>query len=311
MSDTTVLTKGARGAEVQLLQQQLCQIGVPCVPDGAYEETTFEAVARFQMACNLEPSGTFDAESAAMLADLLATLAQKEPPLPVPGVAYMPAGAKGLNRDMDVGQWAEQLYQAGYRFALRSVSFPGQATHGNDLSAAEVEKIRKAGIALGLFQIPRSRNITPEQGTEDGAFAAQAAVSLGFPTGVGIPVWCDLEVSQHLFLDPQGHSVSVEHMISFLENWAVEVKKAGYAAGLYCGPQNLLKKQEISALQGFTTFWRAGANVYGPGKGYQLVQQFGKDVRPLGSAGPNVDNNFAAYDNLGNLPAFWIGEPKQ
>lgn len=222
-------------------------------------------------------------------------------------LAAVPAGTLGLDRGASIGPQAAALYGCGYRFAIRIVNLPTHGTNGA-LTAEEAKQILASGLGLALFQIYRIHGITTAQGTADGQFAAQTASGIGFPKGALL--WCDLESSAECggqFFAPDGSRVSAQTMSTYLANWASAVTSAGYQAGLYNGPQALLTGEHLSALPGFTAFWKAAASVPTPTHGYQLGQRNPNKMVD----GINIDENVAEADAKGQLPLFWFSGPSR
>ena len=88
----------------------------------------------------------------------------------------------------------DQLQKAGFKFAMRYVSFDAS----KDLSKAELGALHKRGIKVGLvFEAGAKRALQGKQtGTKDAAYCAARTVALGLPN---IPVYfaVDWDASDH------------------------------------------------------------------------------------------------------------------
>lgn len=183
----------------------------------------------------------------------------------------------------------QQIAANGYKFVVRYVACPG-GMFVDVLTPPEASALLAAGVAIGLIQaIQKAANISPENGTRDGASAAAQAKALGYPAGAVL--WCDLEGIFH----------DAPALISYLNNWGKAVQAAGYPAGLYNGPQNLLTAAQIQALI-FPHYWQPAANAPAPSRGYQLVQMAPPNVAAGGTA---IDVDVVTRDHRGDLPTFW------
>lgn len=85
---TTILSKGARGEAVRVVQQQLLALGISIKAgaDGIFGKSTVAALKTFQRSVGLPRSGKLDAGTAAILANAAAAappLAAAPPPAPV------------------------------------------------------------------------------------------------------------------------------------------------------------------------------------------------------------------------------------
>lgn len=321
---------GSHGGAVSALQRDLDRIGIPCKADGLFGPNTKKAVEKLQTAVGLPATGELDDASRVELDKLCAMCpvapaasdspARTESPAPPApnvavtdsptgspsGAARLASGVKGVNRSMPVGPQVERLVAAGYRFALRFVNLAGRHDLP-EIEEPEVRQIRAAGVALSLTQMFRTTGVAAEQGRSDGLYMAEAAGRLGFPRGEGIVLWWDLESTiarKGKFWGVDGRPVSREEMMDLLDGWAQAVIAGGYAAGMYCGPQNHLSSADLTALSSFTSFWKAGTTVVGPERGYQLVQAPGDRM----IAGININENVVTEDALRQLPVFWAGE---
>jgi len=199
-------------------------------------------------------------------------------------------GTKGLDRSLSIATAAPELFAQGFRFAIRTLGLPGGSV--GTLSAGEVTKVHQAGLALGAYQVIRKTGFTSAQGTTDGAFAATEAKALGFPAGSTL--WFDLEGE---------HDVSADALASFVNHWAGAVKAAGYAPGLYNGPQSILTGAQISGLPDFHAYWQAGALVPPVARGYQIYQLLPAN---LTVGGVNIDVDVVQTDFKGDSPSFWL-----
>ena len=89
---TTILSKGARGEAVRVIQQQLLALGIPIKAgaDGIFGKSTVKALKTFQRSRGLPRSGKLDAGTAAILANA-ASSAPPLPPTPSQPAAGQPA----------------------------------------------------------------------------------------------------------------------------------------------------------------------------------------------------------------------------
>jgi hypothetical protein len=208
-------------------------------------------------------------------------------------IISLATGTVGVDRTATIAPQASQLYALGYRFAFRTLGL-SDSTEGI-LTASEVAAIFKAGLALGLFQNYRNKGITADQGTADGQFAANKAIELGAPKDKGLVLWYDLEGT---------FGVSTQTMLDYLDNWANAVITAGFAPGLYNGPQELLSGSQISSLPNYHAYWQAAAQVSSPQRGYQVYQLNPQNYMV---AGINVDVDVVQPDFDGDFATFWTG----
>lgn len=219
-------------------------------------------------------------------------------------VVVLPVGSVGIDRGATIANQASALVQAGYKFAIRTVPLPNPAgSSAGTLTSDEVDTILSAGLALGIYQPYRNKDITPDQGLEDGKSAALSAQALGAPVGQSavMTLWCDLEGS---FTDPNGHPVTAANMIAYLENWAIAATNLGFAPALYVGGQSLLSSSQINSITQFTGFWQAGGYIPALQRGYQMYQLHPLDII-LPGMGINVDIDVVQQDFSGRSVAFW------
>ncbi len=97
---TTILSKGARGEAVVIVQQQLLAVGISIKggADGIYGKSTVSAVKTFQRSRGLPRSGKVDAGTAAILANAAATA----PPLPTPTQPAPSASGQGVSSAVSI-----------------------------------------------------------------------------------------------------------------------------------------------------------------------------------------------------------------
>ena len=202
-----------------------------------------------------------------------------------------PPGVRGFDIDYTVTAGdAQQLVQAGYRYAIRYV--PLDEVVDPDLTAAEAETILGAGLALMAVQHVMEPGWMPTAalGTRFGGRAVGYLQGIGFPTGVN--VWCDLECVG---------SASEQDVIDYCKSWYSAVAQAGYVPGLYVGYQPGLTDQQLYDLP-FQHYWAAyNTNSSVPTRGYQLVQS------PAGSpvGGLSYDDDETRTDALGGQ-VLWL-----
>lgn len=151
---------------------------------------------------------------------------------------------------------------------------------------ADAAAATAAGLGVALFQgyfAPYFQD--PAQATTRGAYAVAQATSIGYPHGAVI------------FLDWESAAVSASVGIDWINAWAAEVVRAGFAAGLYVGvPQPLSADELYLALPNVHLYWRSlsGSTVGVATRGYAITQS-GRG--PL--AGVAVDDDASGADHLG------------
>jgi hypothetical protein len=193
---------------------------------------------------------------------------------------------------------AAALASSGYRFAIRCIGYESVPVP-EPLTASEAATLLAAGLMVGVYQSYRNTgSFTATQGGSDGAYAATVVEGLGAPAG--LVIWYDME----------GTYPSGSPLYDYLNEWGQAVANAGYAAGLYCGGQNLLTWSQIMALPPFQHYWLAGG--YGaswsenqmqvPGRQFQMFQ-----CAPwnLAAGGTAIDVDVAQVDVEGGQPTFW------
>ncbi len=193
---------------------------------------------------------------------------------------------------------ALELYQLGYRFAMRSIGVPNVSSSQNGaLTTSEITDLWNADLSVGIFQLNfLQTTISAEQGTTDGQYMANQAASLGFPQNKGFILWFDLEGNET--------GASADVLQAYINAWASAVIAGGYAAGLYNGKQYTLSGQIISDLPNVHAYWQAGGYVPAgmPLRGYQMVQLW-----PLSQtiAGTRVDIDVLEQDFKNGKATFW------
>lgn len=151
---------------------------------------------------------------------------------------------------------------------------------------ADAAAATAAGLGFALFQgywAPAFQD--PAQATTRAAYAVAQADAIGYPHGAAI------------FLDWESAAVSATAGIDWINAWAAEVVRAGFAAGLYVGvPQPLNATELYQALPNVHLYWRSlsGSTVGVATRGYAVVQS---SRTPL--AGVSVDADVSASDHLG------------
>ncbi len=215
--------------------------------------------------------------------------------MPLSGtIAGAISGAQGFDTDTIVtAAVARQLRAAGFSFCLRYLS-RAEGQSGGDLTPAEASGILAAGLALMAVQHVSRRGWVPsvELGTSYGRNAAANAAEVGFPPGVNI--WLDLEGVLA--------AVSAEEVIGYCNAWSGEVEAAGYASGVYVGPEAVLTGDDLYWRLRTRHYWRSAARVPRiPHRGYQMFQA----LAPSPIAGIAIDRNVTKNDGFGDA-ALWL-----
>lgn len=207
-----------------------------------------------------------------------------------------PAGLKGFDCNTHLSQAAAQAFRNdGYRFCLRYV--PRHVPNPADLSASEAHGILAAGLGLMVVQHVQNPGWvpTPSMGKEYGAFAAQSCKDIGIP--LGTTVWCDLE---GVGSERQNDGIDPRDVISFLNNWHVQVGVAGYTPGLYVGYDPDLTAEQLYWKLRFEHYWSAynlNADQVPAKRGVQMKQGVEKVF-----AGIRYDPDTIQRDAFGGLP---------
>jgi hypothetical protein len=191
---------------------------------------------------------------------------------------------------------AQAIRNAGYTFVGRYLR--RDELHPYDLSAAEVENILSAGLALVPVQhVESARSWVPsdEKGRRYGAAAVEHAKQLCLPPGSQL--WCDLE----------GVAEGTDHasVISYCNEWHDAVCMAGFQAGLYVGWHCGLTPDELYCRLRFAAYWAAynlNMDEWPSKRGIQMRQWVKKDRDvPNGiTFGFQVDT--IRTDRLGGVP---------
>jgi hypothetical protein len=191
---------------------------------------------------------------------------------------------------------ATALAAHGYSFVLRYV--PRLVQHPNDLTGAEFDTIRAAGLGLMIVQHVESEGAwtpTRAKGAAYGACAAKRSIALGVaPQTV---VWLDLE----------GVAPDVPHgeVITYCNTWHDAVVSAGFTPGLYVGWHCGLTANELYHALWFRHYWASynlNADEYPAIRGVQMRQRAPThDDYPAGFPAA-FDVNLVTGDQLGGLP---------
>lgn len=210
-----------------------------------------------------------------------------------------PAGTRGFDANAVLtADVAAAFKKIGYRFAVRYVR--RTQARSNDLSAAEVDVLHRAGLAVGVVQHVESATSwapTPDKGQEYGHGAVLACKEIGVPAGV--TVWCDLE--------GVATSIAAKTVAVYCRLWFDQVHAAGYEPGLYVGWHAGLNAEQLYVLP-FTKYWGAyNLNVdQRPARvGVCMRQGVAKSGdRPPGIS-IEIDTDLVTGDLLGRVPCVW------
>lgn len=214
--------------------------------------------------------------------------------------ALAPTGIKGFDCNAFITTLAAHaFFAAGYRFAMRYI--PRLEARLGDLTAAEVEAIHNAGLAVGIVQhVESDKSWVPSadkgKAYGDGATRALSALSVPF----GTTVWLDLEGVA--FGTPH------EQIIQYVNYWSDRVSAARYQPGLYVGWRAMLSPDELYARLKVTRYWAAyneNTDQLPVTRGVCMSQHAAKaGDKPKGVLF-DIDTDFIAADRLGGLPTLW------
>ncbi len=216
------------------------------------------------------------------------------PMFPIGTVVRIPAGTRGLdcNSPIDL-EAARAFYERGYRFVCRYVR--RSESHPYDLSAAEIQRLFDAGLAVMPVQhvAPPGWRPTLAMGREYGNTAAAEIRALGVPSGV--TAWCDLE-------GVRGDVLEID-VAGYAQAWFSAVRSSAYSPGLYVGFDCGLSEEALYHQLSFQHYWSAyNAQVAPVVRGFQMRQHEAKhDDVPAGLRFA-IDTDVVQLDKLGGLP---------
>lgn len=161
------------------------------------------------------------------------------------------------------------------------------------LSMQELSSLLAAGLAVVPVQFGDAKLVpSASKGTSIGTAAATNAQTLGFPAGV--TVWCDLEWGANPPTDTQA-------VIDYVNAWAVPVAAAGYAPGLYVGPNVPLSGTQLYSLPKFAHYWKAASHTpWVANRGFQIIQGL-----TLTTNGISIDSDMICFDAKGDRPIWY------
>jgi hypothetical protein len=209
-------------------------------------------------------------------------------------VAAAAPGAQGFDSDTPlVADTANQLFGAGFRFAIRYLS-RGLGQNPGDLSADEAQAILGSGLALMAVQhCPRPGWAPSAQlGDQYGQAAALNAAAIGLPPGMSL--WFDLEgVASY---------TTAEDTIAHVNAWAGEVESHGFSPGIYVGANQPLSGDELYWRLRVMRYWRSASTVPDiPYRGYCMAQA----LAPSPVDDVSIDRDVILADAFGGLP-MWL-----
>ncbi len=214
-------------------------------------------------------------------------------------VIEVPAGTRGFDANSHISVFAaSQFRMQGYRLAIRYVGRTKQ--NPQDLTTSEASGILGAGLGLNVVQHvhPDSEKTawvpTPQMGKQYGAFAAQAAIDIGYKFGGSI--WLDVEGVRA--------GTSHQDVISYSNYWLDQVGEAGYTPGCYVGFSSGLTPDEWYHRTRFQHFWGSynlDADQRPSVRGLQMRQSLQQRLD-----GILFDPDTVQRDALGGLPLMHV-----
>lgn len=198
-------------------------------------------------------------------------------------------------------QTAKRFHEHGYEFALRYV--PRLVHHEHDLTRAEANAIRSAGLGLSVVQHVEPGRWTPsrEKGKAYGHVAAQECLAITLAPRTS--VWLDLE--------SVAPGVPSDITIGYCNAWFAEVRASGFTPGVYVGWSCGLSATELYRRLTCRAYWsayNANADDLPIVRGVQMRQRAAKpDDLPNGLAFP-IDVNVITGDALHGFPMIDFGE---
>lgn len=212
-------------------------------------------------------------------------------------VVIIPSGARGFDANAVIdAEGARAFFERGYRFAVRYV--PRVQSRPNDLSAAEIQDLTDAGLAVMPVQHVESESSwvpSGAKGARYGDTAAAACREVGLPHGV--TVWCDLEGVKA----GTSHAVVIRHCNA----WFDSVRAAGYQPGLYVGWHSGLTSDELYHKLRFERYWAAynlNADQEPAVRGVQMRQHSATHADVPAGILFEIDTDTVRADRLGALP---------
>jgi hypothetical protein len=185
-----------------------------------------------------------------------------------------------------------QTLSAANCAALRALGYSFVCRYFGGLTPNEISTILAAGLAYMPVTYSRKPGWvpTPGMGTKDGLAAVTRAKYLGVPPNT--TCWLDLE----------GCSGSAAATTTWVNEWAVEIKAAGFDPGLYVGyspgglDANGLWKLKVDR------YWRAPFSIEPEKCGPCMFQLYPLNIA---LAGARVDVDVIQQDRLNRLPN-WV-----
>ncbi|MET3807660.1 hypothetical protein ABIB25_004687 [Nakamurella sp. UYEF19] len=159
-------------------------------------------------------------------------------------------------------------------------------------SYREYNAAATAGMKVVLFQGYRTNDTfwtTAANGTSRGTDAVTAANTVGYPKGAQI--FLDLEATG---------TAQRSTVVAWVKNWAAEVKRSGYLAGIYVGADSGLEAADLNTVPYVSVYWKSASTSGVPvaARGYVLQQQpppaFDKSL-----CGTRIDDDIAGIDRNG------------
>jgi len=127
----------------------------------------------------------------------------------------------------------------------------------------------------------------PAAGTSTGKDNAAAARSVNYPQGADF------------FLDVEGTTASKSTLIAWVNNWAAQIKAAGYVPGVYSGAGANLTSSDLgpATLPDVKVYWQSeSTSAPDPAQGYVIAQSLSTN----GPCGFSIDPDNAKIDLNGN-----------
>jgi len=218
-------------------------------------------------------------------------------------VVQAPAGTKGFDADCVIdAEGARAWYAKGFRFAMRYV--PRKSVGAHDLTAIEVQRLHDAGLAVGVVQHVELEGWlpTPEKGRAYGWYAAISSEDAQIPLGVHL--WCDVEGIMP--------GTPAEMVIAYVNQWAGQVKSAGYRAGAYIGYGSILTADQSYhrlVVDAYRLAYNGDKDQIPAVRGVCMRQhELPNSGRPAGYQNlDGIDEDIIQADHLGGLP--WLYAP--
>jgi hypothetical protein len=209
----------------------------------------------------------------------------------------VPAGTIGFDCNQPVRpQNAQQLFEAGYRFAIRYVARVTPSK--NDLTPTEANVILGAGLALMAVQHVESESSwvpSAAKGASYGQTASDCAQAIGFPPGSLI--WLDLE--------GVANGVDTQIVIDYCNEWHRLVAGCGFLPGMYVGWHCGISAKDLYNELRFTHYWGAynlNSDEAPIVRGIQMRQGLLRADERAALGGFDLDTDVVRADALGGLP---------